>query len=121
MKIFTQGVLHWVAEPSPGVDPLKVEIRLFDKLFNSEVGSYLLGIWIIFLLSATMYYEYLWLQLFFQNPAEFDNWLADLNSDSKVEIPAAYAVSSLRDAAVGDTFQFERLGRLISLVWFCAF
>ncbi|XWS34969.1 hypothetical protein CRYUN_Cryun21dG0083200 [Craigia yunnanensis] len=75
-----KGVLQWVAEPSPAVDPLKVEVRLFYKLFNSE------------------------------NPAELDNWLADLNLDSKVEIPAAYAVSSLRDAAVGDTFQFERLG-----------
>lgn len=32
-----QGVLHWVAEPSPGVDPLKVEVRLFDRLFRSEV------------------------------------------------------------------------------------
>ncbi|KAK6229174.1 hypothetical protein QUC31_002392 [Theobroma cacao] len=75
-----KGVLHWVAEPSPGADPLKVEVRLFDKLFNSE------------------------------NPAELDNWLADLNPDSKVVVPAAYAVPSLRDAAVGDTFQFERLG-----------
>lgn len=34
-----QGVLHWVAQPSPGVDPLKVEVRLFDKLFISEVGN----------------------------------------------------------------------------------
>ncbi|EOY13670.1 Glutamine-tRNA ligase / glutaminyl-tRNA synthetas, putative isoform 3 [Theobroma cacao] len=78
-----KGVLHWVAEPSPGADPLKVEVRLFDKLFNSENS---------------------------QNPAELDNWLADLNPDSKVVVPAAYAVPSLRDAAVGDTFQFERLG-----------
>jgi hypothetical protein len=31
-----QGVLHWVAEPSPGVDPLVVEVRLFEKLFLSE-------------------------------------------------------------------------------------
>ncbi|XP_021288281.1 glutamine--tRNA ligase, cytoplasmic [Herrania umbratica] len=75
-----KGVLHWVAEPSRGADPLKVEVRLFDKLFNSE------------------------------NPAELDDWLADLNPDSKVVVPAAYAVPSLRDAAVGDTFQFERLG-----------
>ena len=37
-----QGVLHWVAEPSPGVDPLKVEVRLFDKLFKSEVGDFYL-------------------------------------------------------------------------------
>lgn len=35
-----QGVLHWVGEPSPGVEPLKVEVRLFDKLFLSEVGHY---------------------------------------------------------------------------------
>ncbi|XP_022725291.1 glutamine--tRNA ligase, cytoplasmic-like isoform X1 [Durio zibethinus] len=75
-----KGVLHWVAEPFPGADPLKVEVRLFEKLFNSE------------------------------NPAELDNWLADLNLDSKVVIPTAYAVPALRNAAIGDTFQFERLG-----------
>ncbi|XWS63541.1 hypothetical protein CRYUN_Cryun06bG0107800 [Craigia yunnanensis] len=75
-----KGVLHWVAEPFPGADPLKVEVRLFEKLFNSE------------------------------NPAELDNWLADLNLDSKVVIPTAYAVPALQNAAVGDTFQFERLG-----------
>ncbi|OMO69020.1 Glutamyl/glutaminyl-tRNA synthetase, class Ib [Corchorus capsularis] len=75
-----KGVLHWVAETSPGADPLKVEVRLFEKLFNSE------------------------------NPAELDNWLADLNPDSKVVIPGAYAVPALRNAAVGNTFQFERLG-----------
>lgn len=38
-----QGVLHWVAQPSPGLDPLKVEVRLFDKLFLSEVNSTLLS------------------------------------------------------------------------------
>ncbi|KAK8987564.1 hypothetical protein V6N11_027310 [Hibiscus sabdariffa] len=75
-----KGVLHWVAEPSPGVDPLKVEVRLFDRLFNSE------------------------------NPAELDNWLADVNPNSKVVIPTAYAAPALTNAAVGDTFQFERLG-----------
>ncbi|XVF44185.1 hypothetical protein PTKIN_Ptkin02bG0100800 [Pterospermum kingtungense] len=75
-----KGVLHWVAEPSPGADPLKVEVRLFEKLFNSE------------------------------NPAELENWLADLNPYSKVVIPTAYAVPALWNAAVGDTFQFERLG-----------
>ncbi|KHG03894.1 Glutamine--tRNA ligase [Gossypium arboreum] len=75
-----KGVLHWVAEPSPGSDPLKIEVRLFDKLFNSE------------------------------NPAELDNWLTDLSPNSKVVVPNAYAVPSLGKAAVGDTFQFERLG-----------
>nr|GLL32206.1 glutamine--tRNA ligase-like isoform X2 [Ipomoea trifida] len=75
-----KGVLHWVAEPSPGVDPLKVEVRLFEKLFLSE------------------------------NPAEIDNWLGDINPHSKVVMPNAYAVPSLHNAAVGDKFQFERLG-----------
>ncbi|KDP42069.1 hypothetical protein JCGZ_01857 [Jatropha curcas] len=79
-KTKPKGVLHWVAEPSPGVDPLKVEVRLFDKLFNSE------------------------------NPAELDDWLADLNPQSKVVMSNAYAVPSLRNAALGDRFQFERLG-----------
>eukprot|EP00262_Sarcandra_glabra_P014698 TRINITY_DN434_c0_g1_i1.p1 TRINITY_DN434_c0_g1~~TRINITY_DN434_c0_g1_i1.p1 ORF type:complete len:810 (+),score=162.12 TRINITY_DN434_c0_g1_i1:228-2432(+) len=75
-----KGVLHWVAQPSPGVDPLKVEVRLFDKLFLSE------------------------------NPAELEDWLKDLNPQSKVVIPEAYAVPSLGSAVLGDKFQFERLG-----------
>lgn len=79
-KIKPKGVLHWVAQPSPGVDPLKVEVRLFDKLFLSE------------------------------NPAELDDWLADLNPHSKEVIPEAFAVSSLANAVLGDKFQFERLG-----------
>ncbi|KAA8529139.1 hypothetical protein F0562_034062 [Nyssa sinensis] len=76
-----EGVLHWVAEPSPGVDPLKVEVRLFDKLFLSV------------------------------NPAELDEWLGDLNPQSKIVVLGAYSVPSLKKAAVGDTFQFERLAR----------
>ncbi|XP_052199489.1 glutamine--tRNA ligase-like isoform X1 [Diospyros lotus] len=78
-----KGVLHWVAETSPGVDPLKVEVRLFDRLFLSE------------------------------NPAELDDWLGDLNPESKVVIKGAYSVPSLKDAAVGDRFQFERLGYFV--------
>ncbi|KAG7981084.1 hypothetical protein I3843_05G214200 [Carya illinoinensis] len=82
-KTKPKGVLHWVAEPSPGVDPLRVEVRLFDKLFLSE------------------------------NPAELDDWLADLNPQSKVVISSAYAVPLLKNAAVGDRFQFERLGYFV--------
>ncbi|KAL4610021.1 hypothetical protein ACB092_08G022500 [Castanea dentata] len=82
-KTKPKGVLHWVAAPSPGVDPLMVEVRLFDKLFLSE------------------------------NPAELDDWLADLNPQSKVVIPGAYATSLLQNAAVGDKFQFERLGYFV--------
>ncbi|KAL8470684.1 hypothetical protein ACS0TY_033305 [Phlomoides rotata] len=82
-KTKPKGVLHWVSESSPGVDPLKVEVRLFDRLFNSE------------------------------NPAELDDWLSDLNPHSKVVITDAFAVSSLKNAAVGDIFQFERLGYFV--------
>ncbi|CAM8973766.1 unnamed protein product [Rhodiola kirilowii] len=79
-KTKPKGVLHWVAEPVPGVEPLKVEVRLFEKLFLSE------------------------------NPAELENWLGDLNPNSKQVIPEAYASPILKDSAVGDRFQFERLG-----------
>lgn len=82
-KTKPKGVLHWVAEPAPGVDPLKVEVRLFDRLFLSE------------------------------NPAELDDWLGDLNPHSKVVVPGAYAVPSLGSASVGDSFQFERLGYFV--------
>ncbi|CAK9149316.1 unnamed protein product [Ilex paraguariensis] len=47
------------------------------------------------------------------NPVELDDWIGDLNPHSKVVIPEAYAVTSLRDAAVGDRFQFERLGYFV--------
>ncbi|XP_058087436.1 glutamine--tRNA ligase isoform X2 [Magnolia sinica] len=79
-KTKPKGVLHWVAQPSPAVEPLKVEVRLFDKLFLSE------------------------------NPAELDDWLADLNPHSKEVIPEAYAAPTLANAVMGDKFQFERLG-----------
>ncbi|KAF9677360.1 hypothetical protein SADUNF_Sadunf08G0099600 [Salix dunnii] len=82
-KTKPKGVIHWVAEPSREVDPLRIEVRLFDKLFNSE------------------------------NPAELEDWLADVNPQSRVIISGAYAVPSLRDAAVGDRFQFERLGYFV--------
>ncbi|GAB2251374.1 hypothetical protein Droror1_Dr00017624 [Drosera rotundifolia] len=76
-----KGVLHWVAEPSAGISPLEVEVRLFETLFMSE------------------------------NPANLgDDWLSDLNPHSKSVIRDAYAVPSLRNASVGDSFQFERLG-----------
>ncbi|KAL4279801.1 hypothetical protein GQ457_03G026060 [Hibiscus cannabinus] len=71
-----------VAEPSPGSDPLKIEVRLFETLLILRLA----------------------------NPAELDYWLVDLNPNSKVVVPAAYAVPSLRNVVVGDTFQFERLG-----------
>ncbi|KAG1366261.1 glutamine--tRNA ligase [Cocos nucifera] len=79
-KTKPKGVLHWVAQPSSGVEPLRVEVRLFEKLFLSE------------------------------NPSELEDWLSDLNPHSKEVIPEAFAVPSLASAVVGDKFQFERLG-----------
>ncbi|KAI5063130.1 hypothetical protein GOP47_0021677 [Adiantum capillus-veneris] len=79
-SIKPKGVIHWVAEPSCGTQPLKVEVRLFDTLFLSE------------------------------NPGELDNWLADLNPNSKTTVAEAFAVPVLRHACLGDQFQFERLG-----------
>lgn len=80
-KTKPKGVLHWVAQPSPGVDPLKVEVRLFEKLFLSE------------------------------DPTELgDKWLSDINPHSKEVIKDAYAVPTLASAVLGDKFQFERLG-----------
>ncbi|PHT35667.1 Glutamine--tRNA ligase [Capsicum baccatum] len=43
------------------------------------------------------------------NPAELDDWLGDLNPESKVVIQNAYAVPSVSKAALGDRFRFERL------------
>ncbi|PHT45701.1 hypothetical protein CQW23_14859 [Capsicum baccatum] len=45
-----------------------------------------------------------------KNLAELDDWLGDLNPESKVVIQNAYVVPSVSKAALGDRFQFERLG-----------
>eukprot|EP00249_Psilotum_nudum_P014475 c24843_g1_i1 orf=156-2546(+) len=79
-KTKPKGVIHWVAEPSPGTDPLRVEVRMFDRLFLSE------------------------------NPNELDDWLADLNPRSKEIVAKAMAVPVLRHAKIGERYQFERLG-----------
>lgn len=42
---------------------------------------------------------------------ELEDWLGDLNPRSKEVIKGAYAVPSLATAALGDKFQFERLGK----------
>ncbi|GKB52522.1 glutamine--tRNA ligase-like protein [Tanacetum coccineum] len=47
------------------------------------------------------------------NPGELDNWLDDLNPESKVVIPCAYGVPSLEFAEAGDKFLFERLGYFV--------
>jgi len=75
------GNIHWVAEPEPGVEPLKAEIRNYDKLFLSE------------------------------NPAEKYGklWDKDINPESLV-ILEAYVDPSVKNMKAFDKVQFERIG-----------
>eukprot|EP00898_Chlorokybus_atmophyticus_P007746 jgi/Chlat1/7973/Chrsp69S07406 len=76
-----KGVLHWVAQPAPGIEPAKAEIRLYDLLFKSD------------------------------DPNSIgDDWLMDVNPNSLEVVTGALLTSALAKAHVGDKFQFERLG-----------
>lgn len=66
----------------PENEALNASITLFDRLFKIE------------------------------NPAKAENFLDELNPDSKKTIEA-FVEPSLKDAKVGDVFQFERLGYFI--------
>mmetsp|Transcript_3801 Transcript_3801/g.5308 ORF Transcript_3801/g.5308 Transcript_3801/m.5308 type:complete len:764 (+) Transcript_3801:110-2401(+) len=46
------GFIHWVSEPAPGKDPVKIELRMYDVLFKSA------------------------------EPGKLEDWLGDLNPDS---------------------------------------
>ncbi|MGZ8803271.1 MAG: glutamine--tRNA ligase, partial [Mycobacterium sp.] len=59
---------------------LPAEVRLYDHLFTSS------------------------------DPGAADELMDNLNQNSEVIVPTAYVEPSLADAAVGTTFQFERLG-----------
>mmetsp|Transcript_9586 Transcript_9586/g.20421 ORF Transcript_9586/g.20421 Transcript_9586/m.20421 type:complete len:801 (+) Transcript_9586:112-2514(+) len=75
-----KGILNWVAQPRPGQEPLKIEVRLYDYLFKSE------------------------------DPGTMDTWLEDLNPGSLEVVANAYGNPALAAAKPGDRFQFERLG-----------
>src|SRR3954462_9979959 len=70
-----KATLHWVS----AAHALTVEVRLYDRLFNSEMPD----------------------------PVDY---LADLNPVSLDVIPDARIEPSVRDAAAGTRYQFERLG-----------
>ncbi|CAI9753458.1 unnamed protein product [Fraxinus pennsylvanica] len=84
--------------------PMVLMLTLIDK-FERSLQSLELSAFIMFCSAggATLVYYYI------QNPVELDDWLGDLNPESKVVISEAYDVPSLRDAMVGDIFRFERL------------
>lgn len=67
-----QGVLNWVAQPEPGVEPPQFEARLYDVLFTS------------------------------QSPAGSDAWLTELNPKSLEVVRGAYATPALAAAKLGD-------------------
>ena len=75
-----KGVLHWVAEPAPGEEPLRARVRLYSELFRTADVS------------------------------AVDDWLGDLNPDSLVEIPDAVLSPQLRHARPLENYQFERVG-----------
>eukprot|EP00878_Enallax_costatus_P027531 GHUV01029655.1.p1 GENE.GHUV01029655.1~~GHUV01029655.1.p1 ORF type:complete len:535 (+),score=80.18 GHUV01029655.1:1463-3067(+) len=41
-----KGVLNWVAQPAPGQDPERAEVRLYDVLFKSEAPDALGDAWL---------------------------------------------------------------------------
>ena len=67
-----QGVLNWVGQWAPGHEPDAFEARLYDVLFRSE------------------------------DPADADDWLADLNPDNLEVVIDALATPELAKAHVGD-------------------
>jgi len=71
-----KATLHWVS----AVDALDVEVRLYDRLFNSE------------------------------SPGTNGDFLADLNPASLEILPHARVEPSVRGALPGTRYQFERLG-----------
>ena len=68
-----QGVLNWVGRPAPGKHPLTFEARLYNPLFKSA------------------------------DPVRLgDDWLEDLNPESRVTVRGALGSSPLATANVGD-------------------
>lgn len=84
-----QGVLNWIGRPSPGVQPFQFEARLYDTLFCGEDPSKL-----------------------------GDNWIQDINPESRVVIKGAYGQPLLDSASVGsrsDSFSFlNSVGKILS-------
>jgi len=93
-KSSPKGVIHWVAQPEPGVEPHTAELRLYDNLFKSPDPS-----------------------------ALGDDWLKDVNPNALVVRNNVYIEPSLYEATESfikasegakrtplHSFQFERVG-----------
>jgi len=83
-----KGNIHWVSEPSPGVEPFAIELCLYDRLFKSEFPE---G----------------------ANKKDKKNFLDDINPESLVVVPKAFTNAHIERLTVGDRIQFEREGYFI--------
>jgi glutaminyl-tRNA synthetase len=72
LLLLLQGVLNWVARPSPGMEPPSFEARLYDVLFKGP------------------------------HPAAQDDWLEDLNEESLTRVSGGLANPQLAAAQPGD-------------------
>jgi glutaminyl-tRNA synthetase len=82
-----KGNIHWVAQPAPGVEPLAVEVRIYDRLFKSRLPE--------------------------GTKEEPKNFLEDINPDSLHVIRGALANPHLKGSKLYDRFQFEREGYFV--------
>jgi glutaminyl-tRNA synthetase len=79
-----KGHIHWIAQPAPGKEPLKCEVRLYEKLFTGEVEK------------------------------AGDDWINMINKNSEIIMPNAYIESTFAQdpekRKVYAKYQFERIG-----------
>lgn len=93
---WAQGVLNWVAQPKPGVEPPSFEARLYDTLFTT------------------------------QSPGGSETWLEELNPNSLAVVHGALATPALAAARVGDRCESLHAGcagmrcRLAGAAWIAA-
>jgi len=76
--------IHWLAQSAPGVDPLRAELRLYEKLFTVD-----------------------------DLDAVGEKWMDYINPKSEVVIENAFVdpyFSDPKNAAVYEKYQFERVG-----------
>jgi len=82
-----KGNIHWVAQPAPGVEPLHMEVRIYDYLFKSRLPE--------------------------GTKEEPKSFIDDINPDSLHVIHGALANAHLKECKVYDRWQFEREGYFV--------
>eukprot|EP01103_Thecamoeba_quadrilineata_P019927 TRINITY_DN8303_c0_g1_i1.p1 TRINITY_DN8303_c0_g1~~TRINITY_DN8303_c0_g1_i1.p1 ORF type:complete len:833 (-),score=227.45 TRINITY_DN8303_c0_g1_i1:32-2500(-) len=113
-----QGIIHWVGQPKPGEEPLKVEVRLYDYLFTRKFPEGIKEI------KKQVKSDKAAAGTEASKPVpkekakpktEFKkkNFLDYLNPNSLKVLPDAYADISVKDVPVETPFQFDRLGYFV--------